>query len=637
MWIRFIRTFVLLMMFFLSASCQIDAPEQHLDAQKVGFYAGGVSTRTEMLPNGLSASWESGDKIAVWAINSSGEYILDNQVFETYGLDFERGFFTSTLDSPMQNDTYNYYCSYPLPVSVNGTEAVFNIPALQDGKVRGGADIMIATPVTGGALTPIPDPEDNSGMSMVMNRMMHQFRFYIPASDTKLQGAAVERIKLTFPKAVVGNVTLDLANTSKRADLSEGSNYIDMQLTEPITLEAQNFACVAFCPTTFAAGESLQVKAYTADKIVLVDPIVLSEGKYNGEFMPGHSTPVKLKVKDVTGYPYSIRFKVAANNLGEKPDVITLTAPSGCVWVENGSNVYTYSTGNKIEVNEEFVFFFEENSAYQAFSEKSISVTYDSESAIVTQKVNIPNLSSISSTTVDLTVPYLFFEDFSGISDFSDGHDNPTVGGDSDTYKGISELTDNSLPGWYAARVGGKKGTSVRICCRYESVKVFGIGSSAYYKGRIYTSFLSNIKDGKNVKISVSFKYAGDRKERDPVFGSPPKKSPILYFGINYQNEVTNPDKIEGDGLLDGVAGLISGSGYASSKPTSLSPMVINGDTIQATGGSYTSFAGTKTVTIENVDNAMRLGWILSTDNTSSNTNANYWLYLDDIQVKIVK
>lgn len=632
MWIRFIRTFALLIIFFLSASCQMDLPEHHLDAHRVGFYAGGVSTRTEMLPNGLSAAWESGDEIAVWAKNSSGTYTLDNQVFKTYGLDFERGFFSSTLSSPMPDGTYTYYCSYPLPLSVNETEAVFNIPALQDGKVRGGADIMIATPVRHGALTPIPDPEDNSGMSMEMNRMMHQFRFYIPASDTKLQGAAVERIKLTFPKAVVGDVTLDLEDPSRNAVLSNGSGYIDLKLTEPITLEAQDYACVAFCPTSFATGEALQVKAYTSDKIVVVDPIDLCAR----DFQAGHSTPVKLKVKEVKDYPYSIKFKVAANNLGENPDVITLTAPDGCVWVENGSNVYEYATGSKIGVNEEFFFRFEEAPAYQAFSGKNITVTYDSENAIVTQTVTIPNLSSISTTTVNLTVPYLFFEDFSGIPTFNDGHDNPTVGGDSDTYKDISELSGNSLPGWYAARIGGQAGTSVRICCRYENA----VWTGAWYKGRIYTPFLSNIKDGKDVKISVSFKYAGNREEMKTLINwsyKAPDKSPILYFGINYQNQVTNPDQNEGEGVLDGITGLISGSGYASSKPTSLSPMVINGEALPKTGGSYTSFAGTKTVTIENVDNAMRLGWILSTDNTTSNINSNYWLYLDDIKVQIVK
>jgi hypothetical protein len=80
---------------------------------------------------------------------------------------------------------------------------------------------------------------------------------------------------------------------------------------------------------------------------------------------------------------------------------------------------------------------------------------------------------------------------------------------------------------------------------------------------------------------------------------------------------------------------MIAGSGFSSSTPTSLSPMVIKDETLVSTGGSYTSFEGTKTVTVTNVDNGMRLGWIVSTNNTSSNTNGNYWLYLDDIKVQI--
>ena len=109
-----------------------------------------------------------------------------------------------------------------------------------------------------------------------------------------------------------------------------------------------------------------------------------------------------------------------------------------------------------------------------------------------------------------------------------------------------------------------------------------------------------------------------------------------MYFGINTQDKVTNPDQNEGD-IIDQVTGLIGGSGYASSAVTSLSPIAIKGETLPKTGGSYTGFAGTKSVTIENVDNGMRLAWVLSTDNTASNTNANYWLYLDDIKVSITQ
>jgi hypothetical protein len=152
----------------------------------------------------------------------------------------------------------------------------------------------------------------------------------------------------------------------------------------------------------------------------------------------------------------------------------------------------------------------------------------------------------------------------------------------------------------------------------------------------MYTSPLSNIKDGKDTKISVSYRYGSNINERDPVFGSKPNKSPILYFGINTQGVVTNPDQSEGD-FIDSVTGLIAGSGYANPTPSSLSPMVIREKVLAKSGGSYTSMPNTETVTIDNVDGSMRLAWIITTDNTASNTNGNYWIYIDDIKVQIAK
>jgi hypothetical protein len=187
------------------------------------------------------------------------------------------------------------------------------------------------------------------------------------------------------------------------------------------------------------------------------------------------------------------------------------------------------------------------------------------------------------------------------------------------------------MRGWYATRIGVKGGTAARLCCRYEDV----LGNSAYYKGRLYTPFLSNLKDGADVNISVSFRYGGDRNEMLGWNFKYPLKSPVLYFGINSQDVVTNPDQNEGD-IIDQVTGLIGGSGYASMNVTSLSPIAIKGEAIPM-GGSYTSFAGTKTVTIENVDNGMRLGWVVTTDSDAGSVNANYWLYIDDIKVQITR
>ena len=627
-WIDSIRMILSISAISLFASCQIDIQDfgggDDRCTHEVGIYAGGASTRTEMLSNGLSAAWTAGDNIALWAKSSSGSYVLSNQIFTTYGIDSSRGFFKSDLSSTMSDGEYTYYCCYPAPSSVNGTEVTFDLPSVQDGKASGGVDIMIANPVKHGPLSGIPDPEDHSGLSMQMNRMMHHFRFFIPADNTAIGRDKLERILLTFPSGVTGKVTCDLSKPGTAPVLSEAKASAELRLAEPIGISGSDYqyAYFVFAPQKFSAGQKLQVKAYTDDKIAYFDDIDLCAR----DFKAGHSTPVKLKVREITEYPYTITFKVALNNLGEEPDKIVLTAPSGCIWDDSGSNVYTYEPGHKIARYETFSIRFEDEQQYKAFSSKDISVVYDSEHAITYQTVRVQDLSSISSTEIPLTVPYLFYEDFNGIPSFSDGHDNPSVGGKSDTWTGMNDLSvyTSQLAGWNAARAGGENG-AIRICCRYENV----LGGCAYYKGRLYSPYMTSIKDGKDVNITVSFKYGTARNERDPLIGGPPKKNSLLFFGINTLDPLINEDD------TDLISGVITGGGYGNQRPASLSPVVINGEEMSATDGSYTKFTGTKTVTINRVDNYMRMAWILSTTNTSSNTNGNYWLYLDDIKVQI--
>ena len=172
-----IRAVLLLVLLPLAASCQLDFPDEFKGINggpvEVGINAGkGSQTRTVMLPNGLSAAWEDGDELAVWARNSSGSYILAKQIFKTYGVNQTRGFFTSVLPSEMPQDDYTYLCCYPAPLSVSGTSVTFNLPSVQDGKASGGADIMIADPVQHGPLAPLADPDDHSNLSLRMNRMM---------------------------------------------------------------------------------------------------------------------------------------------------------------------------------------------------------------------------------------------------------------------------------------------------------------------------------------------------------------------------------------------------------------------------------------------------------------------------------
>ena len=618
------------------SSCEAEFKAESPQNVEVGFCVGEDLTRTTMLSNGLSAEWVAGDKIAVWAVNSSGNYQLSNQPFELYGLDSSRGFFTSTLTSVMPEDIYTYYCSYPSPLSFDGTMATFSVPSVQDGKVTGGADVMVATPVKYGPLKALPEIEDHSNMSMSMNRLLHQFRFYIPESNSLMDAEEITKIELNFPREVCGKVTVDLADPSQPAILTDAARKLTLQLEKSLLKSSESageyqFACVSVAPTTFAEGESLSIRAFTADRIAVIDPIDLRVKT----LQPGHSTPVRLVVKDIIDYPYVILFTLTGNQVGENVTSIKFTAPSGCKWPSTGTKEYVYNPGREILVGETVTCRFADYEDYAAFSGQTITIELETENTISASTASIATIpSGVESHTsqISASVPYLLYQDFSSIGTYSDGHDNPTVGTSSDTYKDITELTSAGLPGWYGTRIGIQSGASARICCRYEHVLLAG----AYYKGRIYTPQFSRIKDGKDVKIQVSFSYGSYREERKPLFGSKPNKSPVLYFGINTQDVVTNPDMVEGE-TLDQITGLYAGSGYASSTPSSLSPMVIKGETLDKENGSYTNLPKSKTLTIEGVDRYMRLGWIITTNNTASNTNGNYWLYIDNIKVQIVK
>ena len=604
------------MLFACSAELETKRPEN----VEVGFYIGDGQTRTSMLSNGLSAEWLAEDKIAVWAKNSSGTFELSNQLFTLYGLENKRGFFTSTLASAMPEGVYTYYCSYPSPLSVNGTQATFNLPSVQDGKVSGGADIMIATPVQHGPLTAIPDVEDHSGMSMSMNRLMHQFRFYIPQNNTLMASEKIRKIELTFPREVCGKVIADLADPGRKISLTEASRKMTLQLAEPLEISEESkalykFACVALAPTTFASGESLSIRAFTEDKIAVIDAVDL-RGK---TLLPGHSTPVMLIVKELVDYPYIIRFTLASNYVGENVTSVRLVAPTGCKWPDSGTNIYEYNPGRDIKVGETVNIRFADYEEYAKFSQATVTIDLETENTISTVTAaigKIPTGVASHTSQISASVPYLLYQDFSSISNFSDGHDS--AGGGSDTWVGMNELSSyaSALSGWHGARVGGKAGTAIRICCRYENVI-----KGAYYKGQLYAPSITQIKEGKSVKVNVSFKYGG--------YSNKSKAKPLMYFGINTLNPLVNPDD------TDLMGGVITGTGYGNQYPATLLPVFIEKKEL-ARGSEY-SLGNTASITINDFDNFMRLTWFVTTTHSALFTNSNTWLHLDDIKVQIVK
>lgn len=618
---------LLLASFTLLPSCKddiISLPSVDENGVEVGFYAGGCQTRTAMLPNGLSAEWQPGDDIAVWAKNSSGTYTLSNQIFKTYGIDSSRGFFTSELSSAMPEDTYTYYCCYPAPVSVSGTTATFNVPAVQDGKVTGGADVMVATPVQHGAMTAIPDPEDHSGLSMKMNRMMHQFRFYVPEDDQLLGDEKIERILLSFPVGVTGNVSVDITDPSVPAVVSDAKTDAELKLSQPIGVSSGDdyqFACFAFPPVQFAEGQSLQiVKAYTDDKIAFFDPVDL-KGK---TCEAGHSTPVQLKIREIVDFVGIIYFKVGVNNLGENPRKITFTAPEGCVWGDGGSNVFVYDPGREIPVGETIAVKFEtDEEAYKAFSEKEITVSYDSENALMSETLVMPAITGRGSTDVSLTVPYLLFEDFSCVFAEGESYGNNSYSGSEREQPGSSLDGCMSHTGWNAARYW-TTGNSIRINTRYQCVKIV-VAFASYHHGRLDTPQLSGLKSGKIVNLNMTFDAGGYLHEDSSA-------------GLS--NITLNIAKHSNAGVLDGIP--TGSTGITSSYDTTLSDFGTKQDSHEMSNvygnNAFDATFPTYESVISKVDSTTRLVFYVTfTGSESFACNAEFNVYLDNIKVQIAK
>lgn len=599
---------------------QVNTPQDQ--PIKVGIHAGGASTRTHMLDNGLSAAWDAGDRLSVWAVASSGEHALSNQIFTAYGLDAGRGFFTSELADAMPDDTYTYYCCYPEPVAAEGMQVTFSLPAIQDGKVTGGADIMIADPVRHGALAPLPDVEDHSGMSMSMNRMLHQFRMYIPEDNAAIGQEKLQKIILTFPSDVAGRLTYNLEDLQAVPVLTESTGAIELQLSEPLGIsgEEMQYACVAIAPTAFSAGDMLHIKAYTDDKIAYFDPIDLKARNFEA----GHSTPVRLDLRELSNFAGIVTFTVSANNLGENPRSITFTAPAGCNFGDGGSNVYVYDPGREIEVGETITFMFESDTdAYMAFSGRQISVSYDSEHALLAETVTMPVISQSGKTEVSLTVPYLMYQDFSGILKEGESYGNNSYA--SDERKQPGQSLDGIMPenGWNASRFWAKPG-AIRINMRYQMVKILMSFTTSHY-GRLDTPPLTGLKPGVTANLKVFFDAGANvnsGSDDDAESGN------MTFISMTTHENHSNP--INGVGTGTGQSGDLSNFGIQYYKSAAM-PNAYGADDFQNTYPTHI---------VEGVEatNATRLCFYPSTAfiKEGLGINAEFNVYIDNIKVQIV-
>lgn len=539
-----------------------------------------IDTRTSIADDGTTAIWSGGDKIAVWAAASDGTYALEGEVFTMwhYNDALSSAIFTATI-TPMPEGVYTYYATYPEPKSVGGTTAVYELPQTQSAsRFNGACDIMVARPVeNAGALT---DAKVNE-MNFSFSHKMHSLKVNIPRGGNML-GMPITRLEFTFPTNVTGDVAVDIADPLAPAVLTNGSNKLVLEIPDGAD-EGESVWGMIF-PTDIS-GEIIYT-AYSGGYASFPRTITVAKSAE-----AAHITPMSLPIPELYRLT-EISLSIGENNLGEDVQSVSIIN-------ENGNVIKTLPAN----AENEYILSYEGTFDAAQFSGKRFTARFESEHAIVEQPFTMPTITPYIKNIVEkpVDVPYLFSEDFSGISDISSNDEFP---GERGTLS-FEQDAVSFLSGWSGARIGAQAGTSIRIAARRET--------SARYYARVDSAPLANIKEGTSVKVAVTFDYGMGRQEGALVsIISKPQLGQTCYLGSSTDASAQKSESSTGTFTDEIYIKEVTGS-Y---------------DYIPHTDGRFE---------IDAAQNNTRIVWRNRSDSNSGLTNGTFWFYIDNVKVKIVK
>ena len=553
-----------------------------------------ISSRTSIGDDGHSAVWSDGDKIALWAINEAGEAALQAESFALYHFaeNYSRAIFTAFIN-PMQSGSYTYYASYPTPKSVSGTLATYTLADTQQGSgFVGSCDIMVASPVTAQALT----EEKVNNLGLHFSHKMHALRIVLPEQGT-LMGKAIDAIEFEFPTEVVGDVTVDAANPTAPATLSNGSKRLTITIPEGYV--SGNYVWGLIFPTTIT--EDVKYRVYADEYISKFSAISL-----NKEAQQSHITPMSVAIPEAD-LTTTITIDVSGNNLGEEYNSVTVINDAG-----NTVAAFAANSSHKYDIVIEGLF------DPATVSGKQYRVRYESANAIVEDNITMPTIVPYRPNNISSTVPYLLFEDFSGALQ-SEHQDSYNSSADSDRTM-TGHLLDDYMTtnGWNAARYRLEAGKAIRINVRYES----GGWVVGRYCGRLDTPALKALKSNANVNIKLEFDLAC--------------YVPSAYnLGSSIDDTTASVTSFKIATHTNSESSAINGSNQNNVSGVYSSPTFVSNMTENSFDCNYWQ----ESVNLSGCTNQTRITWFPQTSQSSSVIGANcvYYIYIDNIKVSIAK
>ena len=596
--VHFLQTYIVLLSgvaaMLFSASCsESDSPSADLIADTQA----GETSRVEILiprnittrtyiseddnESSAAVEWAKGDELALWTkVTNEGGSPQGPTKFTYLAPSADEQnewalFYCKEMEIPVLQGQYTYYAVSPAPTSSSGTTAYFTVPAEQDGKYDSSVrDILWAQPVEAKRLM----ANLRNQINFTFKHILHALKITVPS--VPLDGG-ISKVRIEFPCAVAGRLGIDLTNGS--TSLTEGANAITVTFDTP-KMSGDTF-WVFVAPNTAVSGE---VHFIATDSTDYTFPKTSSDFK---KFESGRITPVSLtnlskrEQKDFT-------VKITENHLGEPiTNIASLTLPEGysTPGMTTGSNIVPLTKKGSDFTIRMFVDVVDE----LAQNRKPLSAPIES--------ANTEGLTATGTVTASgsdkifaLTAPYLFSEDFSNVKSADRYNDTD------------NDLASYNLPGWSGKRYRLEANLAAGINLHLATVNQIG---NSLYHGRMDTPFMTHLKAGANVTLSVSYDIGGSMCTGN--LGGRTTAYITYDFGMVTSTEASN-DAIETVAFTE--------------EP--------------GTEGSYTNLPYHKTVTVNNCTQKHRLSWRTNarTDvhGASTITGVNIYLYLDNIKVSIV-